>query len=558
MSGQPATPDPAATAVVELRRFSKWYGDVVAVADLSFELRPGVTGLLGPNGAGKTTTLKAICGLLHPSQGEVLLFGRPIRNDPMLYRAIGVVPDGDRLYPRLTVRSYVRLHAELQGLTDAGAAAERAIAEVDMLALADRRLKGLSKGERQRTKVAGAIVHQPALLVLDEPMTGMDPGQRARFIELVRLIGSAGVTVLVSSHILGEVERLASQILVLVSGRLAASGDYHAIRDLMADQPRTVMVKADDARVLAAGLIALPSTVAVEVDGDALRARTRSVDSFATALPRLAHDQGATLREVRTTDESLEQVFHYLVGKAMSKSVTLLRFSLGQLLAGRRLVIIALLVALPLVLPAVFAAGADVDPATFTLDLFRQLVLPVLLPVVALTFSTSALGSELRDGTATNLLLKPIPRPAVLGAKYLAAVLSSLLVLLPAEAVGHVVAAGGLGSTDLLAGMLLATVVGTLAYCALGVLLSLLMARALLVGLAYALLWEGAVVSVAPSASSLSIRGYTEGVLAAVLRGGGLDLTTRLGPVSATVLATVVTLATLVLAVRRLERMDIP
>ena len=544
--------------MVELRRFSKWYGDVVAVADLSFELRPGVTGLLGPNGAGKTTTLKAICGLLHPSQGEVLLFGRPIRNDPMLYRAIGVVPDGDRLYPRLTVRSYVRLHAELQGLADAGAAAERAIAEVDMLALADRRLKGLSKGERQRTKVAGAIVHQPALLVLDEPMTGMDPGQRARFIELVRLIGSAGVTVLVSSHILGEVERLASQILVLVSGRLAASGDYHAIRDLMADQPRTVMVKADDARVLAAGLIALPSTVAVEVDGDALRARTRSVDSFATALPRLARDQGATLREVRTTDESLEQVFRYLVGRTMSKSMTLLRFSLGQLLAGRRLVIIALLVALPLVLPAVFAAGADVDPATFTLDLFRQLVLPVLLPVVALTFSTSALGSELRDGTVTNLLLKPIPRPAVLGAKYLAAVLSSLLVLLPAEAVGHVVAAGGLGSTDLLAGMLLATVVGTLAYCALGVLLSLLMARALLVGLAYALLWEGAVVSVAPSASSLSIRGYTEGVLAAVLRGGGLDLTTRLGPVSATVLATVVTLAALVLAVRRLERMDIP
>jgi ABC-2 type transport system permease protein len=242
----------------------------------------------------------------------------------------------------------------------------------------------------------------------------------------------------------------------------------------------------------------------------------------------------------------------------MRRSLTLLRFSLGQLLAGRRLLVVVLLVALPLVLPALFAAGADVDPAVFTLDLFRQLVLPVLLPVVGLTFSTSSLGSELRDGTATNLLLKPIPRPAVLGAKYLAAVVATLVVLLPAEAVGHMIAAGGLGSTDLLAGMLLATVVGTLAYCALGVLLSLLMARALLVGLAYALLWEGAVVSVAPSASSLSIRGYTEGVLAAVLRGGSVDLTTRLGPVSATVLAAVVTLAALALAVRRLERMDIP
>ncbi len=242
----------------------------------------------------------------------------------------------------------------------------------------------------------------------------------------------------------------------------------------------------------------------------------------------------------------------------MNKTIRLLTFSLGQLLAGRRLVIIALLVALPLVLPAVFAAGADVEPATFTLELFRQLVLPVLLPVVALTFATSSLGSELRDGTVTNLLLKPIPRPAVLGAKYLAAVVSSLVVLLPAETVGHLIAAGGLGSTDLLGGMLLATLVGTLAYCALGLLLSLLMARALLVGLAYALLWEGAVVSVAPSAASLSIRGYTEGVLAAVLRGGGLGLETRLGPVSATVLAAVVTLAALFLAVRRLERMDIP
>ena len=305
--------DAAGQPVVELRHVSKWYGDVVAVSDLSFELWPGVTGLLGPNGAGKTTTLKAICGLLRPSQGEVLVFGRPLQGDPMLYRAIGVVPDGDRLYPRLTIRSYVRLHAELQGLVSPGEAADRAIGEVGLTELAERRLRGLSKGERQRTKVAGAIVHQPAMLVLDEPMTGMDPGQRARFIELVRTVGAAGVTVLVSSHILTEVERLASQVLVLVGGRLAASGDFHAIRDLMADQPRTVMVRASDARRLATGLISLPTTVAVEVEGDALRARTRSVDAFATALPRLARDAGVSLREIRTTDESLEQVFRYLV-----------------------------------------------------------------------------------------------------------------------------------------------------------------------------------------------------------------------------------------------------
>jgi ABC-2 type transport system ATP-binding protein len=299
--------------VVELRHVSKWYGDIVAVSDLSFELRPGVTGLLGPNGAGKTTTLKAICGLLHPSQGEVLVFGRPLLRDPMLYRAIGVVPDGDRLYPRLTIASYVRLHAELQGMPNPGEAAARAIAEVGLTELAGRRLRGLSKGERQRTKVAGAIVHQPAMLVLDEPMTGMDPGQRARFIDLVRSVGAAGVTVLVSSHILAEVERLATQVLVLVGGRLAASGDFRAIRDLMEDQPRTVMVRATDPRRLAPGLISLPTTVAVEIEGEALRARTRSVEALATELPRLARGAGVSLREIRTTDESLEQVFRYLV-----------------------------------------------------------------------------------------------------------------------------------------------------------------------------------------------------------------------------------------------------
>ena len=315
-TGDFAAPDRAPdrdAPVVELRHVSKWYGDIVAVSDLSFELRPGVTGLLGPNGAGKTTTLKAICGLLHPSQGEVLVFGRPLLDDPMLYRAIGVVPDGDRLYPRLTVSSYVRLHAELQGVDKPGEAATRAIAEVGLTELAGRRLRGLSKGERQRTKVAGAIVHQPAMLVLDEPMTGMDPGQRARFIDLIRSVGAAGVTVLVSSHILAEVERLASQVLVLVGGRLAASGDFHAIRDLMDDQPRTVMVRATDARRLAPGLISLPSTVAVEIEGEALRARTRSVEALATELPRLARGAGVSLREIRTTDESLEQVFRYLV-----------------------------------------------------------------------------------------------------------------------------------------------------------------------------------------------------------------------------------------------------
>ncbi|HZD72511.1 MAG TPA: ABC transporter permease subunit [Actinomycetota bacterium] len=239
--------------------------------------------------------------------------------------------------------------------------------------------------------------------------------------------------------------------------------------------------------------------------------------------------------------------------------MTLLRFALGELLAGRRLPIVGALVALPMWLPSLLAPASGQDATAFGLDLFRSLVAPVLLPVVSFAFSTAALGNELRRGTITNLLLKPIPRWSVLRAEYLAAVLATLLVLLPAEVVAQLLAARGLGSGVLLEGMVVATVVGALAYAAIGLLLSLLLSRALLVGLAYALLWEGAVVGAAPSASSLSVRGYVEGVLAAILdNGGGPELTTRLGPVSASILALVVTVTALLLARGRLARMDLP
>lgn len=243
----------------------------------------------------------------------------------------------------------------------------------------------------------------------------------------------------------------------------------------------------------------------------------------------------------------------------MSRGLAVLRFALGELLAGKRLPIVGVLVALPLWLPSLLAPASGQDPTTFSFDLFRHLVVPVLLPVVTFTFSTAALGNELRRGTITNLLLKPIPRWSVLGAEYLAAVLATLLVLLPALVVAQLLAARGLGSGVLMEGTVVATIVGALAYSAIGLLLSLLLSRALLVGLAYALLWEGAVVGVAPSASSLSVRGYVQGVLAAILDGGGgPELSTRLGPVSATILALVVTLLALALARGRLARMDLP
>ncbi len=231
------------------------------------------------------------------------------------------------------------------------------------------------------------------------------------------------------------------------------------------------------------------------------------------------------------------------------------RHALGQLLAGRRLVVTVLLSAIPLLAPALlFAARGNTDPVDFSLGLFRNLVLPFLLPVVSLAFATAALGSEVRDGTATNLLLKPITRAAILAAEFAAAVLATLVVLLPLLVASQAIA----GTTSsLLVGTLAATTVGALAYSALGVALSLFIGRALAVGLVYVVLWEGALVSVAPSASSLAVRGYAEGVLAAITAHDGPVVATRLGPVSSIVLATVVTLLALALAARRLARMDI-
>jgi ABC-2 type transport system permease protein len=242
----------------------------------------------------------------------------------------------------------------------------------------------------------------------------------------------------------------------------------------------------------------------------------------------------------------------------MRRAWVVCRHALGQLMLGRRLVVIFLLSAVPLLLPALlFAAQGETDTADFSLGLFRNLVLPVLLPVVSLAFSTHALGAEVRDGTATNLLLKPIPRAAILAAEYLAAVLATLVVLLPLVAASQLIAGSAGSSPSLLVGSLAATATGALVYGALGLLLSLFIGRALLVGLVYTVLWEGALVSVAPSASSLAVRGYAEGVLAAVTAQDGPAVSARLGPVSATVMAAVVTLLALVFATRRLARMDI-
>jgi len=318
--GGPIAPAPApaasASAIVPalaLDHVSRWYGNVVAVNDISFALGPGVTGLLGPNGAVKSTLLHRMAGLLEPSAGSVLVDGQTAWRRPAMYSRIGIVPEREAMYDVVTGWEFVLLNARLQGVADPDAATARAIATVELTDAADRSIGGYSKGMRQRAKLAGAPVHEPTVLLLDEPFNGMDPRQRLHMMGLLREMAAAGKTILFSSHILEEVERLADAILVVHSGRLAAAGDFRSIRRLMTDRPHTFTVRSADDRRLAASLLAEPSIFGVELVDGLLSIRTAQYGAFTRALPRVARDAGITLYEVAPTDDSLESVFGYLV-----------------------------------------------------------------------------------------------------------------------------------------------------------------------------------------------------------------------------------------------------
>ncbi|KKL93272.1 hypothetical protein LCGC14_1876370, partial [marine sediment metagenome] len=309
-TGTTVSPSPAAT--VEAVNVSRWYGNVVAVNDVSFSLGPGITGLLGPNGAGKSTILHMAAGFLRPSKGTVRIAGRPAWRNYEMYRNVGLVPEKEAVYPFLTGYQFVLLSAKLYGLSDPAGAARRAVRAVDMEAAQDRRLGGYSKGMKQRMKVAAAIVHDPQTLLLDEPFSGTDPAQRLQMMALLRHMADEGRTIVFSSHILDEVERLAQDVLVLVAGRLVASGDFRAIRRLMTDRPHTFTVHSSDDRRLAVALVADESVFGVELDEEHLTVRTSQYDDFTRAAPRIAKAEGITLQEMLPTDESLERVFSYL------------------------------------------------------------------------------------------------------------------------------------------------------------------------------------------------------------------------------------------------------
>jgi ABC-2 type transport system ATP-binding protein len=308
--------DPAFVAdpTVEISGVSVWFGAKVALSELSCSFGAGVTGLLGPNGAGKTTLMRAITGMSPVNQGSVRVIGRDPRRDRSVHRTMALVPEDEAVPTGLTARQLVAYVADLNRVADREAP-EAALAMVGMSDAADRRVDGFSKGMRQRTKVAAALVTDPQVLVLDEPLNGADPVQRVGLIRLFRELGAGGRTVIVSSHILGEVERLAERVIVLVHGRLAAAGSHRAIRDAMDDRPRHVLVRADGSRRLAAALVGLEAVGGITFDTGrgGLVIQTVRARELAVALPRLARDHDVRLQEVRALDDSLESLFRELV-----------------------------------------------------------------------------------------------------------------------------------------------------------------------------------------------------------------------------------------------------
>ena len=310
MSGATMQAEP----IIRLDGVSRWYGSVVAVSDVSFDIRPGITGLLGPNGAGKSTLLRMMNGLAATSTGTITMFGEPVRDNPPLYRRIGVMAEHETVYDFMTGREFVLMMARLRQVARPAEAADRAIELVDLADAQHRRMGTYSRGMRQRMRLAATLVHEPEVLMLDEPLNGADPRQRVHFQQLLHRLAEGGTTIVLSSHILEEVEQLAGTVLLIVNGKLAASGGFRAIRAALDQRPYHVRVVSDAPRRLAAAVLGLESVEAVTVDPDgAIVILSRNVRDLQVELPRLAQLSRIGLRRVEPLDDSLESVFGYLV-----------------------------------------------------------------------------------------------------------------------------------------------------------------------------------------------------------------------------------------------------
>jgi ABC-2 type transport system ATP-binding protein len=313
-AGMSAAPAAATEPVIRVQNVSRWFGSVVAVSDVSFDVMPGITGLLGPNGAGKTTLLRMMTGLAGVSTGRVTVFGEPVRDNPPLYGRIGIMSEHETVYGFMKGREFVTMMGRLRGVPELEEAVDRAIALVDLEEAQYRPMETYSRGMRQRMRLAATLVHEPDVLILDEPLNGADPRQRLHFKHLLETLKAQGKTIVISSHILEEVEQLADTVLLIVNGKLAASGGFRAIRAALNQRPYHVRIISDAPRQLAAAVVKLASVDAVHVDPDgALVVLSRNVGDLQLELPRLARAEGIGLRRVEPLDDSLESVFGYLV-----------------------------------------------------------------------------------------------------------------------------------------------------------------------------------------------------------------------------------------------------
>ncbi len=303
-------------AVFAADHVSKWYGQVIGLNDVSVVVAPGITGLLGPNGAGKSTLMKLITGQLKPSKGTIKVLGEPIWGNPALYARIGFCPEQDAFYDRMTgfewVSALVRLNGYNEG--EAKAATERALASVDLMDAANKRIGAYSKGMRQRVKLAQSIVHDPELLILDEPLSGMDPLGRRKTIRMIREWAKQGKSVLVSSHILHEIEAMTPNILLINNGRIVAEGNVHQIRDLIDTHPHSVYVRAANPRALAREFLTRDDVISMRFEPDAMVVETAKPDVFYASLTELvAAGKTGPVEEVTSPDDNLQAVFKYLV-----------------------------------------------------------------------------------------------------------------------------------------------------------------------------------------------------------------------------------------------------
>jgi len=305
-----------AGTLVQADHLSKWYGQVSGLNDVTVSIPPGITGLLGPNGAGKSTFMKLMTGQLKPSQGEIRVFGEPIWGNPKLYFRIGFCPEQDAFYERMTGLEWVTALVRLNGLNDAeaDAAARRALERVELMDAADKKIGAYSKGMRQRVKLAQALVHDPELLILDEPLTGMDPLARRRTIRMIKDWARAGKHIIVSSHILHEIESMTSNILLINNGRILAEGNVHQIRDLIDTHPHTVYIKAADTRGLARQFLAHDDVLSLKFEEGAVVVETARPDAFYQRLTALAASgEAGVIDQVTSPDDNLQAVFRYLV-----------------------------------------------------------------------------------------------------------------------------------------------------------------------------------------------------------------------------------------------------